>query len=161
MCIRDSISVCDGKVYFCRSATGSAKGSLLCYDPATGITVTVYDGYIIESYCFYDGKLYALAFTKYADKPDGYTYVFGQIINGAFSAISSELKYSQEMCIRDSYRPLALLLPDDGGKGHDRRRYFGAHGLPTDHFVHVDHRRYFARNEQKNTAEPFLIQPYY
>ena len=63
--------------------------------PATGITVTVYDGYIIESYCFYDGKLYALAFTKYADKPDGYTYVFGQIINGAFSAISSELKYSQ------------------------------------------------------------------
>ena len=91
----DNISVCDGKVYFCRSATGSAKGSLLCYDPATGITVTVYDGYIIESYCFYDGKLYALAFTKYADKPDGYTYVFGQIINGAFSAISSELKYSQ------------------------------------------------------------------
>lgn len=91
----DNISVYDGKVYFCRSATGSAKGSLLCYDPATGITVTVYDGYIIESYCFYDGKLYALAFTKYADKPDGYTYVFGQIINGAFSAISSELKYSQ------------------------------------------------------------------
>lgn len=91
----NNISVYNGKVYFCRSTTGSANGSLLCYDPASGMTVSVYDGYIIESYCFYDGQLYALAFTKYADKPSGYTYAFGQIANGAFNAIRSDLAYSQ------------------------------------------------------------------
>ena len=91
----ENISVYQGKVYFCRSNTGSANGSLMCYDPATGMTVTIYDGYIVESYCFYNGSIYALAFTQYADKPDGYSYAFGQIVNGAFNAISSGLSYSQ------------------------------------------------------------------
>lgn len=91
----DNISVYDGKVYFCRSTTGSEKGALMCYDPASGTFSTVYDGYIIESYCFYDGQLYALAFTKYADKPSGYTYAFGRIVNGAFNAIRSDIPYSQ------------------------------------------------------------------
>ena len=67
----------------------------MCYDPASGTFSTVYDGYIIESYCFYDGQLYALAFTKYADKPSGYTYAFGRIVNGAFNAIRSDIPYSQ------------------------------------------------------------------
>ena len=91
----DNISAYQGKVYFCRSTTGSEKGSLMCHDPETGMTYSIYDGYIIESYCFYDGQLYALAFTKYADKPDGYTYAFGCIINGEFVAISDGLSYSQ------------------------------------------------------------------
>ncbi len=89
-----NVSVYDGRVYFCRSTQGSEKGSLMCYDPGTGMCYSVYDGYIIESYCFYDGQLYALAFTKYADKPEGYTYAFGVISNGAFNAIKAELEYN-------------------------------------------------------------------
>ena len=67
----------------------------MCYDPASGTFSTVYDGYIIESYCFYDGQLFALAVTKYADKPSGYTYAFGRIVNGAFNAKRSEKPNSQ------------------------------------------------------------------
>lgn len=89
-----NVSVYDGRVYFCRSTTGSEKGSLMCYDPETDMCYSIYDGYIIESYCFYDGQLYALAFTKYADKPEGYTYAFGVIANGAFNAIKTDLEYN-------------------------------------------------------------------
>ncbi len=91
----DNISAYQGKVYFCRSTSGSEKGSLLCYDPSNGTVGTVYDGYIIESYCFYNGQLYALAFTRYADSTDGYAYAFGRIHNGAFSVISDGLSYAQ------------------------------------------------------------------
>ncbi len=91
----DNISAYQGKVYFCRSTSGSEKGSLLCYDPSSGTVGTVYDGYIIESYCFYNGQLYALAFTKYADSTDGYSYAFGRIHNGTFSVISDGLSYAQ------------------------------------------------------------------
>lgn len=91
----NNISVYNNKVYFCLSTTGSEKGSLMCYDPSSGKLSTVYDGYIIESYCFYDGRIYALAFTSYADKPSGYTYAFGIVENGAFNAIVSDLAYSQ------------------------------------------------------------------
>ena len=93
----DNISLYNGKVYFARSTSGSANGALMCYDPASKTLSTVYSGYIIESYCFYDGKLYALAFTQYADKPDGYVYAFGQISGGSFEPFWTELKYSEVM----------------------------------------------------------------
>lgn len=89
----NNISVYNGKVYFCRSASGTALGSLLCFDPSTGKVSTVYSGYIVESYCFYNGAIYALAFTKYADEPSGYGYAFGKISGGSFSAILSDLSY--------------------------------------------------------------------
>ena len=91
----DNISLYNGKVYFARSTSGSANGSLMCYDPASKTLSTVYSGYIIESYCFYDGKLYALAFTQYADKPNGYVYAFGQISGGSFEPFWSDLKYAE------------------------------------------------------------------
>ncbi len=91
----DNISAYQGRVYFCLSTSGSEKGSLMCYDPASGTVGTVYDGYIIESYCFYDGQLYALAFTEYADRPDGYGYAFGRISGGEFLVISDGLSYAQ------------------------------------------------------------------
>lgn len=88
------ISVYNGRVYFCMSATGTATGSLLCYDPSSGSIGTVYSGYIVESYCFYDGGLYALLFTQYADKPSGYLYAFGRISGGSFTAAASDLDYN-------------------------------------------------------------------
>lgn len=91
----ENISLYKGKVYFSCSTSGTASGSLLCYDPSSGSLSTVYSGYIVESYCFYDGALYALMFTKYADKPDGYGYAFGRISGGSFSAVRSDLKYSE------------------------------------------------------------------
>ena len=91
----NNISVYNGKVYFCLSTSGAASGSLMCYDPAAGRISTVYTGYIIESYCFYNGGLYALAFTTYADQPSGYVYSFGKIVNGGFNAFLTDLSYSQ------------------------------------------------------------------
>lgn len=90
-----NISLYNGKVYFCCSSTGSAKGSLLRYDPASGRVSTVYSGYVVESYCFYNGGIYALAYTNYADDVSGYKYAFGKIVNGGFNAFISDLGYSQ------------------------------------------------------------------
>lgn len=90
-----NISLYNGKVYFCCGSTGSANGSLLRYDPASGKVDTVYSGYIIESYCIYDGGIYALAYTNYADDVSGYRYAFGKIVNGGFNAFISDLEYSR------------------------------------------------------------------
>lgn len=91
----NNISLYNGKVYFCCGSTGSAEGSLLRYDPASGKVSTVYSGYIVESYCFYDGGIYALAYTNYADDVSGYRYAFGKIVNGGFNAFISDLEYSR------------------------------------------------------------------
>lgn len=90
-----NISAYNSCVYFSCSSTGSEKGSLMCYNPSSGKLSTVYDGYIVESYCFYNGSIYALAFTQYADKPEGYRYLFGRIANGSFTALMPELTYAQ------------------------------------------------------------------
>lgn len=92
-----NISLYNGKVYFCLSNTGSAEGALLCYDPASGRVSTVYSGYIVEAYCFYDGGLYALAYTSYAEEVSGYKYAFGKIVNGGFNVFLSDLSYSEVM----------------------------------------------------------------
>ncbi len=102
----DNLSVYNGKVYFCVSTVGSSSGKLMCYDPAANSFDTVYEGYAVESYCFYDGKLYALLFTHYeniAIDADGsmdlspWTYQFGQIVGGAFNALLDEMNYYEAM----------------------------------------------------------------
>ena len=91
----NNISVYNGKVYFCKATAGTASGSLLCYDPASETVSTVYHGKIVESYCFYNGTIYALLFTTYADKPAGYRYDFGKISDGGFSVIHSGYTYAE------------------------------------------------------------------
>lgn len=91
----NNISVYNGKVYFCRATAGTASGSLLCYDPLSEEISTVYHGKIVESYCFYNGGLYALLFSAYADKPADYKYDFGKISGGSFSAIHSGYTYAE------------------------------------------------------------------
>lgn len=93
----NNISLYNGKVYFCCGNTGSAKGSLLCYDPSSGRVSTVYSGYIVEAYCFYNGSLYALAYTNYAEDVSGYRYAFGKIVNGGFNAFYSDFTYAEVM----------------------------------------------------------------
>lgn len=89
------ISVYQGNIYFLKNNAGSASGALMRYDPKTGRTATLYIGYNIESYCFYDGELYALVMTKYATSPAGYEYTFGKIEGNNFEAILGPYKYSQ------------------------------------------------------------------
>lgn len=91
----NNISTYKGKVYFCRATVGTASGSLMCYDPADEKVTTVYHGSIVESYCFYNGSIYALLFTTYADKPAGYLYDFGKIANGSFTAIHKNYTYAE------------------------------------------------------------------
>jgi len=86
----------DGMVYFCVSSTGSENGKLMCYDTANGKVSTVYNG-LVESYCFYNGRLYALIMSAYAEKPEGYKFAFGRIENEQFSSILTELSYSEVM----------------------------------------------------------------
>ena len=102
----DNLSVYDGKVYFCVSTTGTCNGKLMCYDPASGSFDTVYEGYSVKSYCFYDGKLYAMLFTEYAEPTtdeagnldlSAWTYQFGQIVNGTFNALLYEMNYYEAM----------------------------------------------------------------
>ena len=90
-----NISTYNGKVYFCRATIGTASGSLMCYDPSSEKVTTVYHGSIVESYCFYNGSIYALLFTTYADKPAGYLYDFGKIANGSFTAIHKNYTYDE------------------------------------------------------------------
>lgn len=90
-----NISVYKNKVYFCQSVPGTASGALMCYDPLEEKVSTVYYGNIVESYCFYDGAIYALLYTTYADKPSGYRYDFGTIANGKFSAIRKGYTYAE------------------------------------------------------------------
>ena len=94
----NNISVYNNKVYFCKFTPGTASGSLLCYDPLNEKVTTVYHGYIVESYCFYNGAVYALMFTAYADKPSGYRYAFGTVANGKFKAIRSDYTYDEVCC---------------------------------------------------------------
>ncbi len=93
----NNISLYNGKVYFCCSSTGSADGSLLCFDPATGKVSTVYSGYIVEAYCFYNGGLYALAYTNYAEDVSGYRYAFGKIAGGSFTSYYDDLGHTEVM----------------------------------------------------------------
>lgn len=90
----NNISTYNGKVYFCRCTSGTASGALLCYDPDTLKISTVYSGSIVESYCFYDGALYALLFTDYNDNIENYRYSFGRIKNGNFAIIRSGYFYN-------------------------------------------------------------------
>jgi len=55
-------------------------------------------------------------------------------------------------------RAFDFLLPDDRGKGYDRRRVLQPQSLPPCFFHHIDHRRYFSPKKQKNTAAQF-VQP--
>lgn len=89
----NNLNVLDGKVYFCRSTYASAEGVLMCYDTASGALSEVYSGSIVESYCFYDGSLYALLMTDYAEKPEGYVFRFGRIENGAFTPLLEAMDY--------------------------------------------------------------------
>lgn len=102
----DNLSTYNGKVYFCVSTMGTCKGKLMCYDPASGKFDTVYDGYATESYCFYDGKLYALLFTEYTEPVktedggldlSGWIYQFGQLVNGTFNSMLYEMNYYEAM----------------------------------------------------------------
>lgn len=88
-----NLSVYDGKVYFCRSTSGSASGSLLSFDPDTEKISIVYSGFIVESYCFYDGVIYALMFTSYSETVDGYYYAFGTIEKGVFNSVKTGMNY--------------------------------------------------------------------
>lgn len=91
----NNISVYAGKVYFCRNTSGTASGSLLCYDPSTEKVTIVYSGSIVEAYCFYDKQLYALLMTHYTAEMDGYTYDFGRISNGEFTPIHANYTYQE------------------------------------------------------------------
>ena len=102
----DNLSVFNGKLYFCVSTQGTCDGKLMCYDPATGNFSTVYEGYALESYCFYDGKLYALLFTNYGEPTvdelgnmdlSCWTYQFGRIEDGSFTALLYEMNYYEVM----------------------------------------------------------------
>ena len=102
----DNLSVFNGKVYFCVSTTGTCNGKLMCYNPSTGAFSTVYEGFATESYCFYNGKIYALLFTNYGEPhvyADGtmdlscWTYQFGKISGGEFTALLDEMNYNQAM----------------------------------------------------------------
>lgn len=90
----NNLNLYNGKVYFCRFTTGTANGALMCYDPATGSLGAVYSGSIVESYCFYDGELYALLMTAYAEKPADYKFRFGKISGGAFTPLLDEMDYA-------------------------------------------------------------------
>ena len=89
----NNLSVYNGKVYFCKSTRGTASGSLMCYNPSTQDLSVVYSGKIVESYCFYNGSIYALLFTDYASEVSGYRYSFGKISGGSFSSIHSGYTY--------------------------------------------------------------------
>jgi len=91
----NNISVYKGKVYFCKCASGTADGSLLCYNPANEKVSVVYSGNIVEGYCFYDGNIYALLYTNYSKKTDEWRYDFGVISNGSFNAIKTGYTYNQ------------------------------------------------------------------
>lgn len=84
-----NVSLYNGKVYFCMGVSGTANGKLLCLDPATDTVTTVYVGNAVESYCFYDGSIYALLFTEYAEEVSGYKFEFGTISAGSFTSIRS------------------------------------------------------------------------
>ncbi len=92
----DNVSVYNGKVYFALNINGTARGKLLCLDPATDNVSTVYEGYGVESYCFYDGSIYALLFTEYAEQVTDYKFTFGVIAGGAFHSIR-DFGYSEAM----------------------------------------------------------------
>lgn len=89
----NNINVLGDKVYFCRSTYASAEGALMCYDTASRSLSEVYSGSIVESYCFYDGRIYALLMTDYADKPEGYEFRFGRIENGVFTPLLDTMDY--------------------------------------------------------------------
>lgn len=91
----NNISVYNGKVYFCKATSGTASGSLLCYDPASESVSVLYHGKAVESYCIYNGRIYALLFTTYADKPADYLYDFGRISSGKFTAIRTGYTYAE------------------------------------------------------------------
>lgn len=89
------LSLYNGCIYFSKNNAGSASGAMMKYDPKTGKVSTIYIGYNIESYCFYDGELYALVMTKYATSVDGYEYTFGKIEGNNFEAILGPYGYRQ------------------------------------------------------------------
>lgn len=89
------VSLYNGKVYFCLNVNGTATGKLLCLDPATDKVSVIYEGYGVESYCFYNGSIYALVFTEYADKVADYKFAFGTIAGG-FNEIRS-FSYQEAM----------------------------------------------------------------
>lgn len=92
----DNVSLYNGKVYFSLNVNGTANGKLLCLDPADDSVSTVYEGYGVETYCFYDGSIYALLFTEYADEVTDYKFAFGVIAGDAFHLIRN-FDYSDVM----------------------------------------------------------------
>ena len=91
------ISVYDNKLYFSQTTTGSNSGALICYDPATRAAAPVFSQTALRSYCFYDGRLFALAFTHYGGAGSGGfssdRYTFGEIAEGRFTPLSREYSY--------------------------------------------------------------------
>ncbi len=83
----DNLSLYKGKVYFCVSTMGTADGKLMCLDPQSGKMTTVYTGNAVEAYCFYDGGIYALMFTGYAEQVADYKFTFGTISGGEFIGV--------------------------------------------------------------------------
>lgn len=88
------ISAYEDKIYFCKSTSGSSSGALYCYDPAAEKLSVVYIGHLVESYCFYDGQIYALVMTQYIkNNMLGWLYAFGIINDGIFEAKISDFNY--------------------------------------------------------------------
>ena len=83
-CYLECVSAYQGKVYFAQNTRGAATGSLLCYDPAADTCSVVYEGCLVDAYCFYDGELFALLMTEYGNSLDAYRYDFGKIAYGSF-----------------------------------------------------------------------------
>ena len=92
----NNVSLYNGKVYFCQTTKASTDGKLLCLDPSNDRISTVYNG-AVESYCFYNGQLYALLFSNYSENVSDYKYTFGKIENGRFTKLMDTLGYYEAM----------------------------------------------------------------
>ena len=93
-----------GKVYFSVTYPGSNKGALMCYDPAKGETSQIFTQYAVRSYCWYNNRLYVLAFTNYGydatgkkDYIENDRYTFGTVVSGRFVQLAGPYTFYQVM----------------------------------------------------------------
>lgn len=100
-CLSD-VSSYQGLVYFSVTYPGSNRGAVMCYDPSSGSTSTVFDQYAVRSYCWYAGRLYVLAFTTYGTTGgnggmNSDRYTFGAVDGGKLTQLSGPYSYYQVM----------------------------------------------------------------
>lgn len=94
----ENLQLNNGKIYFSECVNGTAEGSILCYDPAAGSISTVYSGYGVESFCFYNNKIYALFLTgcaQNAESMSSETYEFASISGGSIDNIIGDFYYPE------------------------------------------------------------------